>query len=52
MAKSKLIIHETDCHGCGTIHFEGKTKHYSYEECADFVAFWDEDDDYIDYGED
>lgn len=23
-----------------------------YEECADFVAFWDEGDDYIDYGED
>lgn len=20
-----------------------------YEECADFVAFWDKDDDYIDY---
>lgn len=32
MAKSKLIIHETDCHGCGTIHFEGKTKHYSYDD--------------------
>lgn len=23
-----------------------------YEECDDFAAFWDEGDDYIDYGED
>ena len=32
MAKSKLIIHETDCHGGGTIYFEGRTEHYSYDD--------------------
>lgn len=32
MTKSKLIIHETDSHGCGIIHFEGKIKHYSYDD--------------------
>jgi hypothetical protein len=32
MAKSKLIIHETDCHGCGRIYFEGRTENYSYDD--------------------
>ena len=32
MAKSKLIIHETDCHGSGTIYFEGRTENYSYDD--------------------
>jgi hypothetical protein len=29
---SKLIIHETDCHGCGVVHYEGRTKRYSYDD--------------------
>lgn len=32
MAKSKLIIHETDCHGCGRIYFEGRIENYSYDD--------------------
>lgn len=32
MAKSKLIIHETDCHGSGRIYFDGKVEHYSYDD--------------------
>lgn len=28
----KLIIHETDCHGSGNIHFKGKTKYYAYDD--------------------
>jgi hypothetical protein len=32
MAKSKLIIHETDCHGCGRIYFEGRTESYAYDD--------------------
>ena len=32
MAKSKLIIHETDCHGSGTVYFEGRTECYSYDD--------------------
>ena len=32
MAKSKLIIHETDCHGSGRIYFDGKAEHYSYDD--------------------
>lgn len=27
----KLIIHETDCHGCGYIHYNGKTDLYAYD---------------------
>ena len=34
MSKPKLIIHETDCHGCGYVHFNGKTYHYSYDDGA------------------
>ena len=29
---SKLIIHETDCHGCGYIHFNGETHDYAYDD--------------------
>ena len=32
MSKPKLIIHETDCHGCGFIHYNGKTEDYSYDD--------------------
>ena len=32
MAKSKLIIHETDCYGSGRIYFEGKAEFYSYDD--------------------
>ena len=30
--KPKLIIHETDCHGCGTVYYNGKEEHYSYDD--------------------
>lgn len=32
---SKLIIHETDCHGCGTIYYKGKIDGYAYDDNAD-----------------
>lgn len=32
MNKPKLIIHETDCHGCGYVHYNGVTKHYSFDD--------------------
>lgn len=32
---SKLIIHETDCHGCGTVYYNGKTEPYAYDLNAD-----------------
>ena len=32
MNKPKLIIHETDCHGCGTVCFNGTIKRYSYDD--------------------
>ena len=32
---SKLIIHETDCHGCGVVHYNGKTEPYAYDMNAD-----------------
>lgn len=32
MSKPKLIIHETDCHGCGFIHYNGRTEDYSYDD--------------------
>ena len=32
---SKLIIHETDCHGCGVVYYEGKTEGYAYDDNAD-----------------
>jgi hypothetical protein len=31
---SKLIIHETDCHGSGMVHYEGQTKEYCYDDGA------------------
>lgn len=32
MAKPKLIIHELDCHGCGKVHYNGKTESYSCDD--------------------
>ena len=29
---SKLIIHETDGHGCGMVHYKGETDWYSYDD--------------------
>jgi hypothetical protein len=29
---SKLIIHETDHHGCGVIYYKGKEFYYSYDD--------------------
>ena len=34
MSKPKLIIHETDCHGCGYVHYNGTTRYYSYDDGA------------------
>ena len=30
--KPKLIIHETDGHGCGNIYFNGQCDNYSYDD--------------------
>lgn len=30
-----LIIHETDCHGCGTVYFNGVQDHYTYDDVGD-----------------
>ena len=32
MSKPKLIIHETDCHGCGFIHCNDITEYYCYDD--------------------
>ena len=32
---SKLIIHETDCHGCGTVYYNGQATPYAYDLNAD-----------------
>ena len=32
MAKPKLVIHETDCHGCGKVHYNGRTESYYYDD--------------------
>lgn len=32
---AKLIIHETDCHGSGTIYYKGKIDGYAYDDNAD-----------------
>ena len=32
--RKKLIIHETDCHGCGRVYYNGKCDHYSYDDEA------------------
>lgn len=34
MSKPKLIIHETDCHGCGNVYYNGKTTSYTYDDGA------------------
>ncbi len=26
-----LIIHETDCHGCGNVYYRGQEAHYTYD---------------------
>ena len=31
-AKKKLIIHETDCHGCGRFYYDGKSYRYAYDD--------------------
>ena len=31
-AKKKLIIHETDCHGCGRFYYNGKSNYYAYDD--------------------
>ena len=35
---SKLIIHETDCHGSGRIYYKGSTDYYSYDDDSGNVA--------------
>lgn len=30
--KYKLIIHETDCHGCGYVHYKDHTDRYAYDD--------------------
>lgn len=32
MSKPKLIIHETDCHGCGAVYYDGKCDDYAYDD--------------------
>jgi hypothetical protein len=32
MSKPKLIIHETDCHGCGNVYYNGKCDNYAYDD--------------------
>lgn len=32
MGKPKLIIQETDCHGCGVIYYNGKCEGYCYDD--------------------
>lgn len=29
---SKLIIHETDSHGCGNFYYDGRTDWYAYDD--------------------
>lgn len=33
--KKKLIIHETDCHGCGKYYYNGKVEWYAYDDVGD-----------------
>ena len=35
---SKLIIHETDCHGSGKIYYRGSTDYYSYDDESGDIA--------------
>lgn len=30
--RPKLIIHETDCHGCGNVIYNGQVLSYSYDD--------------------
>ena len=30
--KKKLIIHETDSHGCGNVTYNGVTRYYAYDD--------------------
>lgn len=32
MSKPKLIIHETDPHGCGYVYYNGKCERYTYDD--------------------
>ena len=32
MHKSKLIIHETDSHGCGRVYYNGESDMYAYDD--------------------
>jgi hypothetical protein len=34
MNKPKLIIHETDSHGCGYVYYNGKCDRYCYDDGA------------------
>ena len=36
--KHKLIIHETDCHGCGKVYYKGNCDYYSYDDESGDVA--------------
>ena len=29
---NKLLIHETDCHGCGYYCYKGRVEHYAYDD--------------------
>lgn len=59
--KEKLIIHETDCHGCGYYCYNGTVEHYVYDdtpgdiraavEALIEIGFIDEDDVKIIEGE-
>ena len=37
-AKKKLIIHETDCHGCGRYYFNGQSSWYAYDDVGDIKS--------------
>lgn len=30
--RKKLIIHETDCHGCGRVYYNGISDMYAYDD--------------------
>ena len=34
MNKPKLLIHETDSHGCGYVYYNGKCDRYCYDDGA------------------
>lgn len=37
MKNKKLIIHETDYHGCGYVTYNGETHYYSYDGGIDDI---------------